>query len=594
VIRALTIVGIALAVLLAVAAAAVAWLVGTERGSRFALEQAQGFLPAGIDLGSANGRLADDLALENVTVALEGLELTIARLELRWSPGELLKGRLEISEIGAEGVRYRALPSDRPDPPDEPFLLPERLELPVSVHVERLTVDDIEIRTGPEAAPLEVTRVLLTGAAFVDSGFTLEALQVDAALGSVRGRADATAAGEYPLDVHLEWRFRPAGYAPIHGTTVLGGSLAALTLDQHLAGPYNTALAGTVSHLVDPDRTIEVALRLAAADVRLTAVQDELPDAAFSVGAEVTGPVDALDVQVDARGTDPEGNRLLATAHALVEPESVTVRQLVVRQTEHDGVLHGDGRITLAGEVAADLSIRWEALQWPLTGEPTVASPRGTLEVDGPLEAYRLDLDARLEPAGSPPVDLRVDGNGDLASASLSLGARTGDGTLEGTIDATWDPAVAGEASLRMAGFDPSAFAPDWPGSVNLAVAASARIEGDGVHVSIDRLDANGTLRDQDLSVAAGIPWTWTAWTRPSGPPGSRRGGAWTTGPTSSGDSRATIWPPSRPGPPGRSPAPVGCRARCPGYAWRRAWRRGISPTRTTVSRPSICVQMWI
>jgi translocation and assembly module TamB len=130
-------------------------------------------------------------------------------------------------------------------------------------------------------------------------------------------------------------------------------------------------------------------------------------------------------------------------------------------------------------------------------------SPRGSLELDGPLSGYQLSLDTRLEPSGSPPLDLRLDGHGSLASVSLTLNLQAGDGSVQGEIDAAWDPVIQGEVSLALKDLDPSVVAAEWPGSVDAKVAASAQMEGDRVEVTVSRLDASGRLRDQDLSVAA-------------------------------------------------------------------------------------------
>src|SRR5690606_732620 len=55
---------------------------------------------------------------------------------------------------------------------------------------------------------------------------------------------------------------------------------------------------------------------------------------------------------------------------------------------------------------------------------------------------------------------------------------------------------------LTASDLDPSPFAADWPGAVDLDLEASAQVDGDDIEVTVARLDAGGTLRDMLLSAA--------------------------------------------------------------------------------------------
>lgn len=510
--RVLRIAGVALAAVVLLAVATIAWLAGTESGTRFALRRAEALLPAGFELGASSGRLADRLELAGVTMTNEGFELAVERLWLRWSPAALLSGRLDVAELGAHGVRYRARSAAAPQPAAEnaePFALPPRIALPVSVRLERASVEDVEAWTAPDAAePLRVERVLATGVSFVDSALALEALEVESPWLSATGQASLVAIDQYPLDVALAWRARPPGYAPLSGDTTLGGSLAELAIDQRIAAPYELALRGSVRHALEAGETPTVDLALEVAPLRLREVQADLPDASVGLNARIEGALGALRIALQAEGADPEARRFTAELDALLEAQGVAIRNLAVRQPGRDGVLEGAGRVGFADEVDADLTVRWDALQWPLTGEPVVVSPRGALTVEGPPSGYTVQLDTRLEPVGAPPVDLRVAGRGDTMSAVLTLDAQERDGRLDGDIDVAWSPSVRADASLRASGFDPSPFAADWPGALDLALDAQARIDGDRIDVSLARLDAGGSLRGLPLAIDAGGRFT--------------------------------------------------------------------------------------
>src|SRR5690606_8293366 len=153
--------------------------------------------------------------LRDVTVAGDAFELTVARLWLRWSPSALLGRRVAIADLGADGVRYRALPGQVGAPPEvdtEPFTLPERIELPVSVHVQRLSIEDVaavlaaepDADADADAEPITIERVLLAGVSFEGARLELERLEIESPLLSATGRATAVAADDYPLDARLD------------------------------------------------------------------------------------------------------------------------------------------------------------------------------------------------------------------------------------------------------------------------------------------------------------------------------------------------------------------------------------------------------
>src|SRR5690606_35549605 len=115
--RVLAIAALTLAGLLLVTALAVAWLLGTESGLRFAFARAAGYLPEGVELGAVEGTASGPLVVRDVRVEMPGLFLALDRLELEWRLSGLLGREIRVERLYADGLRYAA--REQPPPPKE-------------------------------------------------------------------------------------------------------------------------------------------------------------------------------------------------------------------------------------------------------------------------------------------------------------------------------------------------------------------------------------------------------------------------------------------------------------------------------------------
>ncbi|MFU8817649.1 MAG: hypothetical protein ACNA7W_20065, partial [Pseudomonadales bacterium] len=453
-----------LLLLVLLVAALVLW---TQTGTRLALRGIEPLLPEGVAIAGYQGRLADRLVLHQVSVRTETLQLTLARAALHWSPMQLLQGHVQVHELLVDGVRYQAQEAPEEPEVDEPLPLPDEVELPVSIAVERLLIRDVEVLATPDQEqPLAFDEILLSGR-FADSQLELTTLEVRGPDLALQGQADLTAAGDYPLAARAVWRVELPDYAALVGETVLAGSLNALQLRQELAAPYHLSMSASVDHLLTEDVIPVIAATIAVAELQLAAVAEGLPEATLSATANVAGPLDGLELDAEASGTDPEQRRFEAAIGALIGPEEVVLRHLQVTQPGRPGVLRGEGHIDLTDAVSGDLAVTWEALQWPLTGEPTVGSPWGSLRFVGPPDDYRLLLEARVEPRDQPPLEIRLSGEGDRDSVAVNLNAQVASGRLGGDATVAWVPELQAAARLQGRGLDPGVFVEDWPGAID-------------------------------------------------------------------------------------------------------------------------------
>ncbi len=493
-------VAVILAGLLIAVLAAVAWLVWTPSGTRFAVQRAQAWLPPELTVERVSGRLAGPLTLDGVHMRSDAMDATIQRLSLRWSPASLLRGRLEVRELAVEGVRYRALAAE-PQPGGEPFTMPERVELPVTVVVQHLAVVDVRAWAAPDAEyPLVVDRVDLAGR-FEDSRLHVTALEIASPEVSARAEARVTTVSPYPLEAQVGWRLTPPDYAPVSGMLRLGGTLDALELTQRVAAPYNAGLDLTLTDLLRAGASPALTARLVVDELDPSAVGGDLPPARLHLDARARGPVDGLTVEAELSGAMPEYGRLLARARARLTGDAVELDRLELAQPDGSGRVEARGRVALQPDLHADLLLRWQDLGWPMDAEPGVTSPAGSLRVQGPVDDYRLALETRLEAAGQPSVTLEADAMGSTEAMTLNLRARGGGGRLGGRVVAAWAPDLELEASLEAEDLDPSLLVADLPGNLDASLVVRGRLTGERALVEVERLQAGGSLRQQPLAL---------------------------------------------------------------------------------------------
>jgi autotransporter translocation and assembly factor TamB len=131
------------------------------------------------------------------------------------------------------------------------------------------------------------------------------------------------------------------------------------------------------------------------------------------------------------------------------------------------------GRVDFADTgVRLDLDGDWESLRWPLVGDaPIVSSPEGRYRLRGAMDALVLEAGARLEPIGSPPLDLewseRITPTG---TEDLQMQIRLPRGRAELRGEVSWSPEIRWSARLDGEDLDPSLFWPDGEGNLALSV----------------------------------------------------------------------------------------------------------------------------
>lgn len=555
-----------LATVLGVTLAALIFIACTETGLRLAWPRVQALLPAGIEIGAVEGRLIGPLTLRDIDIHGKSRDIRLDSLSLHWRPRELLNGVLHVESLTLKGLHVTRLPGvPEPPPTQAPMKLPERYSLPVRLRVDKLSVVDAAYRSAPGAEPVVIRHAELAAGAGPDGAY-LRDIAVVASLFDLHGHLSVVPAGAYPVDGELSWHLRPPGYAEAAGETRLGGSLRELHVTQSVAAPYDIDARAVIRKAIeDPHFDIDLGVNgMQLAKIRsdlqpITLNVDShlagsVDAASYTLKARVQTP-DYGTLHADSKG---DYRSQVLRVHSLL----LTLEGAPTRVTGHGQVamggtapavdavidwrqarwpLHGEATVTspqgqmrlkgpmadLVASIKAGLgdsghidgraerhgehiavNVDWRDLTWPLNppqaSKPRMRSPQGSLQMNGTLADYRLQLAARVDVPGQTGGHVRVGGRGDRGSVALdTIDIETLRGRIQGHARAAWKPALAFDAKLSGRGIDPGVLLPEWPGRVDFRVDAEGKRTSAGLRADVHTLTASGRLRGQPLRVNA-------------------------------------------------------------------------------------------
>lgn len=229
--------------------AVLAWLVRSEQGSRWLLEQVLGVVPVTIEASGISGTLAEGLGVESLIIGLPDAEIRVEKAEISWSPSHLFEGIVDINrahitglsiDVLETGITGDAVNTSVNEPGDA--AIDDQLfwlQLPVYIHIESGHIDKLRI----EKAEFENLNV----AGKIGRG----RLDIEALVAQIAGielQASGELAGPDPgrLQATASWKL-PA--ENISGRGRFNGNIDKLAFQHVLNVPETVNFNGTIYNL---------------------------------------------------------------------------------------------------------------------------------------------------------------------------------------------------------------------------------------------------------------------------------------------------------------------------------------------------------
>ena len=266
--------------LLAVLAAL--WLGGREATLQWAAQKAVAASGGALSMAEVRGSLYGPIQIGRLQYRSPEQNIVAERAELRWSPWQLLRGR-----IGIERVRLATLTVESLKAVSEPPKLPATLAAPLPVDIDALQIDKIVLLAPGMRNEISNLRLMLSG----DSRrWQLRNAQAQSAFGQLSAALTLDARRPFALDGMLDLtqlaanKVAPAALAPSPSPSSAGGRAER----SEPLREFHVKLAGTLSALA------------------LTASFDGY--GASAQGAALLTPFDALmlrSLQLNAQAVNP-------------------------------------------------------------------------------------------------------------------------------------------------------------------------------------------------------------------------------------------------------------------------------------------------
>ena len=464
----------------------------SDSGLHWAYRIAAALVPGQLTIDTLEGRLLGPLHLRGVHYTRTDTQIDIGRIDLDWSPDQLLHVTLHIRNLVVDDVdvRYTSAPAAEPK---RTFTLPT-LSLPVYLRVDRAELNRLTVSEHSAGPTFELTRARIAADWRGDSGaireFSVNAPRYDlSASGTLRSEDD------YPLDLALHWRYDSGDYGVWSGAGRIQGDLKQLRVDQRVDAPLAATVKGTLSDLTAAPAW---ALELAAGEFNLRAIHALWPDLKISGLVRSSGHVNDLTVRADGmlRTAAPDYT-LTHNFDVTYQDDALDIRRLRSRYGDTAAELRASGRVAqLRTAPQADLRGEWRHAQWPLRGAATVTSDSGSFAIAGGLADYRVQLQGEVGGDKLPHGSVALTGNGTQETFSLtSMTAQLLGGRLNAHGELRWQPQLDGTIVWQADGIDPGVMWPAWPGALHVSGSARAAVRAGVTTAHVELPDIRGELR---------------------------------------------------------------------------------------------------
>jgi translocation and assembly module TamB len=488
-----------LAVLLVLAALALASVLGTQAGSRWAL----GLVP-GLEVSDFSGRLggswqASQLRWSNATDQVE-----LLAPQLSWSPGCLLRGALCIERLQATRIDMAFAPGE-PASDATPLSLPA-LNLPLSIELGEARIGQLRLDGSDLLGDLQLA------AHWTASGLRIDTLQMrrDTLLLSLQG--DVQPQGDWPLQLQgslqlpavegQDWQLALDLKGQLQKTLVLEG-ISSGYLQARLTGEVQALAEGLPAKLSLRSESFKPVASLPDTvqlnQLRLDA-QGDL-QAGYRVSGDATLPAEQGPLALVLAGkVDAKGARLDA-----LNLDASDTQRLKLQAS-------ADWQQGLSAEANIDwLDFPWQRL-YPLETPPQVSLKRLDAQVKYLDGTYSGRLDGDLDgPAGAFKLVSPFDG--DLTHVRLpQLVLTAGQGKAAGSVELRFADTLAWDVDLQLSALDPAYWLAELPGTLAGPLRSQGQLEGERLQLKA-LLDLKGRLRGQPAMLkvdadGAGEQWT--------------------------------------------------------------------------------------
>lgn len=364
---------------LGIVAAALAWVVATGPGLRWALQLAAGYVPGSLQFERIEGRLLGPVRLEGVVFRSEtGTAVDIGSVGFDWRPRALVAGTVHVTTLTVSGLKVE--PGKESEAPPEPLALPD-ISVPVAVKLDRLIVERADV------AGFGLQEIH-AAASLAKDQLHLRELKVQTDTATAELRARVRLRDTYPTDMSLAYTVvlpegeRVAGNASVKGDI----KRAQITADAGSVLSLNGELTDVLSAL-----TWRAELR--ARQWRPSAWFSTWPPGELSGDLTSDGDLQRARASGQLELVDTQAGNVKTVVDVRWADRVLSIDKLDVAAAEGPAAASAAGTVkfTGPGDIAYDLNAQWRGLR----GEGW-STPEGQIAVSGTTTQAKASLSAQI------------------------------------------------------------------------------------------------------------------------------------------------------------------------------------------------------
>jgi len=277
-----------LTALLFIPVTAAAWLLLTESGLHWALQQSKKYLPDNLTAAKIQGKLIGPIKFSEIEYHQDDLYLHANQVTFDWKLISLLSARININQLHVKSLKI-ILASSNKDNSLQVNSLPE-IKLPWRIILSDTKIDDLDIKQNDQH--IKFKQLTLKASSLLNT-INIKSLSVvtDSYKLNVKGKFKPNK--HYQHNLNINWQVDLPSNVVLKGDGRLQGNLQATQLKQSLTGP----LQGTLSaDIYDSLKQLNWQSKINISHVDTSKLNLNLPDFSGQLELEGKGDLNAASV----------------------------------------------------------------------------------------------------------------------------------------------------------------------------------------------------------------------------------------------------------------------------------------------------------
>lgn len=362
------------------------WLLDTESGLQWILKQ----IPD-LKIKSIQGRLLEDISLEDISFKNKEISLQIQRIKFSWQPFFLIDKKLILNSLIIEKANIELPAPSQTEKPAEkkPLEIPE-LKLPIQIVLQDIQLRDLQIKQGDQTLPA-LNEFFLE--AEINEKLQIHKFTIQTPLATADLKGFFQLSKPFDLNFKINWQAPiPLDNLQASGNALLHGNLEKLILEHDLKNPVKLNIYAQIE--------TPLSNLLWQTHLKWETIQYPLNGNAIiqTSNGDIQAQGDLKQYQVKFE-TDLKGQQIPISKWFIdVEGDFKKAKINQLRGELLKGIFETTGKVSWKPDITWELALKGEKLQ------PSVQFP----ELDGEI-GFKIQTDGKLLENHQPQANVNIE-----------------------------------------------------------------------------------------------------------------------------------------------------------------------------------------